>query len=243
MKREDCPIPRLCQPKYGAANEPGESKASDFYVFDEAALLSSPGAITGCRKCIMARSFADGVAHVAEAAAVNQVNDEFELVETLAVRDLGLIASLCKRLEARFDQFTHASTKYGLFAKEVSFSLLGERGFQNASTRAAESLGVSEGKRLRGTAGILLDGEQRGSSSAFRENFANTVAGSLWSDHGDIDSSRWFDGAEANVKTVREHQSLAGFEIRLDGLAIELGLLGVRNENHDDVSPGCGLGR
>src|SRR6266849_6255366 len=94
-------------------------------------------------------SIADGVAHVAEAPAVNQVNDELELVEAFEIGDLGLVASFRKRFEARFDQFAHAAAEHGLFAKEVGFGFFGKSGFQNASARAAQSLGVSEGKRFR----------------------------------------------------------------------------------------------
>src|SRR5712692_6633322 len=64
---------------------------------------------------------ADGVTHVAEPAAVNQVDDELELVEAFEIGDLGLIASFRERLESRLDQFTHTAAEYGLLAKEVGF--------------------------------------------------------------------------------------------------------------------------
>src|SRR5229473_7541256 len=92
---------------------------------------------------------ADGVTHVAEAAAVNQVDDELELVEAFEIGDLGLVACLRECLEARFDQFTHAAAEYGLLAKEIGFGLFGKSGLQNAGARAAESLGIRKGKRLR----------------------------------------------------------------------------------------------
>src|SRR5712664_297467 len=92
-------------------------------------------------------SITDGVAHVAEATTVNQVDDQLELMEAFEVGNLGLIACFRERLEARLDQFTHAAAKYGLLAKEVRFGFFGESGFQNAGTRAAESFGVSESKR------------------------------------------------------------------------------------------------
>src|ERR1700674_476544 len=88
---------------------------------------------------------ADGATHVAETAAVNQVNDELELVKAFEVGDLWLVASFRERLEACFYQFAHAAAEYSLFAKEVGFGLFGKSGFQNAGARAAESLGVSEG--------------------------------------------------------------------------------------------------
>src|SRR5260370_11067604 len=186
-------------------------------------------------------SVTDGVAHVAEAAAVNQINNELKLVKAFEVGNLRLVAGFRESFEARFDQFTYTAAKYGLLAEEVGFSFFGESRFENAGACAAEGLGVSEGKRLRGTAGILLDGEERGCSATFGEDFANAMARGFWSDHGDIDGGRGFDGAETDVEAVREHQSLHGLEIWLNGVAIQLGLLGVRNENHDNVGPGSGF--
>src|SRR5260370_28122426 len=123
----------------------------------------------------------------------------------------------------------------------MRFGLPGKGGFQNGGGRGAESLGVCEGKRFRGTASILCDRQERGCSATFGKDFADAVARGFRSDHGDIDGGRRFDRAEADVEAVREHQSLAGLEIWLDGVAVELGLLGIRYENHDYVSPGSGF--
>src|SRR5258708_34429354 len=71
-------------------------------------------------------SIADGVPHVAETAAVNQVNDELELVEAFEEADLGLEACFRERLESRLDQFTHTAAEYGLLAKEVGFGFFGK---------------------------------------------------------------------------------------------------------------------
>ena len=185
---------------------------------------------------------ADGVAHVAQAAAVDQVNDELEFVHAFEVGDLGLVAGFGERFESGFDQFADAAAEYGLFAEEIGFGFFGKRGFEDAGARAAESLGVGKSECFRLAAGILFDGEERGRSAAFGEDFANAVAWSFRSNHGDINAGRRLDGAEANVEAVREHQRLAGLEIRLDGVAVELGLLRVRNENHDDVGPSRGFG-
>jgi len=97
-------------------------------------------------------------------------------VEAFEVGDFGLVARFRESFKSRLDQLTHAAAEDGLLAKEVSFGLFGESGFQNPGARAAESLGVSEGKRFRLTAGILLDRQERGCSSAFGEDFANAVA-------------------------------------------------------------------
>ncbi len=75
---------------------------------------------------------ADRVAHVVEAALIEQVDDQLQFVHTLEVRDLGLIASLDQRVEARLDQFRHTTAQHGLFAEQVGFGFLGEGGFQHA---------------------------------------------------------------------------------------------------------------
>src|SRR2546428_11606632 len=95
-----------------------------------------------------------------------------------------------KLFEARLDQCAHTATEDSLLAKEVSFGFFGKSGLQHAGAGATEALGVSERKRFRGTVGILLDRQKRGCSTSFREDFANAMAGSFWSDHGDVDGGR-----------------------------------------------------
>jgi len=134
-------------------------------------------------------------------------------VEAFEVGDFGLVARFREGLKSRLDQFTYAAAENGLLAKQVGFSLFGKGGLQNAGARAPESLGVCESKRFRFTAGILLDRQKRGCSAAFGEDFANAVARGFWSDHGNIDGGRRLDRTEADVETMREHQSLARLEI------------------------------
>src|SRR5580704_4115960 len=67
------------------------------------------------------------------------------------------------------------------------------------------------------------------------------MAGSLGRDHGDVNTRRRLDGAEADVETVREHERFAFGEMRLDLFAVEFGLFSVGRENHDDVGPRGGL--
>src|SRR6266403_5667746 len=187
-------------------------------------------------------SVADGIAHVTETATVDQINDELEFVEAFEIGDLGLVARFRERFESRFDQFADAAAEHGLLAEKIRLGLLGEGGFQDAGTRAAESSRVSKRESFCRAGGVLFDSEERWSSAAFGEDFANAVAGSLGSDHGDVDVGGRLDGAEANVEAVREHEGLAGLEIWRNGVAIEFGLLGVRCKNHDHIGPSRGFG-
>src|SRR4051812_14401297 len=60
-------------------------------------------------------------------------------------------------------------------------------------------------------------------------------------DHGDIDAGGRLDGAKANIETVGKHQRLACGEMGRDGVAVELGLLGIGREDHDYVGPRGGF--
>src|SRR5438309_1438330 len=81
------------------------------------------------------RGVADGITHIAEAATINQVNNEFELMHAFEISDLGLVACFRKRVKSGFDQLTHTATKDGLLTKEIGLRLLGESGLQNAGAR------------------------------------------------------------------------------------------------------------
>ena len=63
----------------------------------------------------------------AEAALVDQVDDQLHLVHALVVGDLGLVAGLDERLEAELDQPRDAAAEHGLLAEEVALGLLRER--------------------------------------------------------------------------------------------------------------------
>src|SRR5207245_5822582 len=109
-----------------------------------------------------------------EAAAVNQVNDELELVEAFEIRDLGLVARFREGLEARLDQFTYAAAKYGLLAKEIGLGLFGKSRLQNAGARAAESFCVSESESFRCAAALLFDRQEPGCAAAVHYTLATS---------------------------------------------------------------------
>ena len=69
--------------------------------------------------------------------------------------------------------------------------------------------------------GVLVDGEQRRRAAAFDVELADAVARRLRRDHRDVDVRRRRDRAEADVEAVREHQHLAGGQVRRDLAAVE----------------------
>ena len=91
----------------------------------------------------------DGVAHVGEAAAVHEVDDELELVEDFEVGELGLVAGFDEGFEACLDEGGGAAAEDGLLAEEVGLGLFGEGGLEDSGAGAADALGVAE-RRGRG---------------------------------------------------------------------------------------------
>src|SRR6266404_1178623 len=204
---------------------PGEAAVADFGK-NFAHFLASLGRNDSWSGGVVALlcGVADGIAHVAEAAAIDEVDDQLQLVHAFKVGHFGLVACVDESVEAGFYQLADASAKNRLLAEEIGFGLFGKCGFEDACARAAEALCVGESERLGFTGGVLLDREKCGCSAAFSEYFANTMAGSFGRDHGDVHVCRSFNRAEANIEAVREHQRLACGEIWGDGIAIQLGL-------------------
>lgn len=111
----------------------------------------------------------DGVVHVLEASAVEEVDDELELVEDFEVGELGLVAGLGEDFKAALDEGGGTTAEDGLLAEEVGFGLFGEGGFEDSSAGSADALGVAESEGEGGAAGILLDGDEGWDSSSFGE--------------------------------------------------------------------------
>ncbi len=68
------------------------------------------------------------------------------------------------------------------------------------------------------------------------------MARRLGGDHGNINERGRFDGAEADVESVGEHQCFAPLEMGLHSFAVKLWLLGIGSKNHDHIGPGSNFG-
>ena len=86
----------------------------------------------------------DRVVHVADAALVDQVDDQLELVQALEVRHLRRVAGLDQRLEARLDQLDAAAAQHGLLAEEIGLGLFLEVGLDDAGLAAADRRRVGQ---------------------------------------------------------------------------------------------------
>ena len=60
---------------------------------------------------------ADGIAHVVQAAAVDEIDDQLEFVEAFEVGDLGLVTGFHQGFETSFDQGADATAQNRLFAE------------------------------------------------------------------------------------------------------------------------------
>ena len=166
----------------------------------------------------------DGVAHVGEAAAIDEVDDELELVEHFEVGALRLITGLGERFVARLDEGADAAAEHGLLAEEIGLGLLFESRLEHSGAGAADALEIAEAERVRIAGCVLMDGDESGDAAAFSEDFADAMAGSLGRSHADVDALGGNDGLEVNVEAVREHDQLAVGEIGSDFFGVQLGL-------------------
>ena len=82
-----------------------------------------------------------------------------------------------------------------------------------------------------------MDGEKSGDATAFGVTFPKPMARTLGSDHAHVDPGRGFDGLEANVEAMGEHESLPLRKGRADGLFVDGGLCRIGSEYHHHVRP------
>src|SRR4030095_7177893 len=87
-----------------------------------------------------------------------------------------------------------------------------------------------------------MHGKQPGNAATFRKDFAYAIAPRLRGNHRHDDVFRRHDEAETDAEAVTEHQHLPFRQVLLDVRVVDLLLLLVRNQDHDDVAPGSGLG-
>src|SRR5580704_1508604 len=183
------------------------------------------------------RGVADGIPHIAQPTAIDQVHNQLQFVHAFEVRHFRLVPGIHQRLESCLDQFAHASAEHRLLAKQIRLGLFRKRGLQHARARGSQSLRVRQRKRLRVPRSILLHCDQRRCASAFHKNFPHPVTRRLRSNHADVHIFRWSNRAKANIEPMREHQRLPGLQVRLNFFPIQFPLPRVRRQNHDYIGP------
>ena len=192
-------------------------------------------------------SVRDRIAHVGDAAFIQQVDDQLGFVEAFEIGHLGCVASLDQRFETGLDEMGDAAAQHGLFAEEVGLAFFLEIGFDDARAAAANRAGIGQGKLLGETLAprllaFLMDGDEARDAAALDVLAAHGVTGTLGRDHDDVDIGGRIDQAEMNVEAVREGERAARLHLACDFVRIDRGLMLVRREDHENIGPFGGFG-
>src|SRR5690554_522529 len=177
----------------------------------------------------------DGVVHVGDAAFVHQVNNQLQLVQTLKVRHFQSVARFGQGFETGFNQLNRATTQNRLLTEQVGFSFIFEGGFDDTGTAAADAAGVGQGYVLGVAGSVLEDRDQIRNTAALGELGAYSVARRLRSNHDHVQVFARNDLVVVDSKTVSERQGSALLQVRLDFVAVQLGLELVRSQHYNNV--------
>src|SRR5579883_585860 len=161
------------------------------------------------------RSLADELVHLAQAALVQQVDDELQLVQALVVGDFRLITGLDQGLEAFDDELGRSAAEHCLLSEQVGLGLLGEGGLEYAATRAADAVRIGQGLGVRLAGRILGDGNETRYTASLLILPAHQVAGPLGCDQHYIQILTRLDLLEMNVESMSEEQRRAGPQLGL----------------------------
>ncbi len=164
-------------------------------------------------------------------------------MDALEISISRIIACFHQGIKTSLHQSAYAAAQNCLLAKEVRLGLDTEGGLQKTGARAADSKTVCK-RKIKGLSGIvLLNRNKAGSSLAGLIFGTDSVARSLRSNHGDVNIGRRHDASEMNVEAVSEHQHVALFQVRLDIFFVQLSLLFIIDQDHDNVSLLCSFRR
>ena len=185
----------------------------------------------------------DRIAHVGEAALVDQVDDQLDLVQALEISHLGRVAGLDQGVVAGRDQRAEAAAEHDLLAEEVGLAFLAEGRLDDAGPAAADGRAIAEPDLRCVARGVLRHGQEAGHARAALIFRAHQMARALGRDHEDVEVLARLDQVEVDVEAVGESQCGAFAHVGGQMLAVKVGLQLVRGQDHDDVGPGRGLGR
>lgn len=183
----------------------------------------------------------DAVVHVADAAFIDQVDDQLEFVQAFEVGELRRIAAFHQCFETELDQLDGATAEHGLLTKEVSLGLLAEVGFDDAGLAATNGRGVGQGQFDCMAGGVLLHGDQCRDTMACLISRTHGVTGRFRRDHDHIKVGARLYLTVVNVETVGEGQGGVAAQMRLDVAAVDIRDQLIRNQHHDQVCLGNGL--
>ena len=159
----------------------------------------------------------------------------------LEVGDLRLVAGVGEDLEAHLDELVDATKEHVLLTEEIGLGLFLEGGLDRAGAQGTKGLGISEGQIPAVATRILLNGGHDRNATAGRILAADDVARALRGDHEDRVVLGRLDVAVVDVEAVREGQSGAFLDVRLDVVLPDALLILVRGQDHDHIGFGSGF--
>src|SRR5579864_8079333 len=176
----------------------------------------------------------DELVHLGDAALVQQVDDQLQLVQALVVGDLGLVAGLDQGLEALHHQLGGAAAQHRLLAEQVGLGLFRERRLEHPAARAADAVRVGERPGLRPAARVLRHREQTRHAAPLLVLAPHQIARPLGGDQHHVEVLARLDLAEVDVEAVREQQGGTRLQLLPDAL-VELLLRRVRNQHGHEI--------
>ena len=194
------------------------------------------------RQVAKLRSIRNRRAHVGNAALVDQIDDQLDLVQTLEISDLGLVASLDERIKPRADQLGQPAAQHHLLAEQVGLGLLAEGRLNDSGPAAANPLGIGQADLVRAASGVLVHCQQTRHATPLLVHAAHQVSRPFGRDHEYIDIRRRHYLPKVDVKPVGKGKGIARFEIGANIGFVHSLLDLVVDQDHHDVPPLAGLG-
>src|SRR5436853_4905292 len=82
------------------------------------------------------------IAHIRDAALIDQIDDQLHLVTALEIRHLRCVARFDERLETGEDQRGEPTTQHRLLSEQIGLAFLAERRLDDAGAAAADCAGI-----------------------------------------------------------------------------------------------------
>ena len=183
------------------------------------------------------------IAHGGDAALVDQIDDQLDLVQALEIGHLRRVAGLDQGLVGGHDEGRDAAAEHRLLAEEVGLALLPEGGLEDRRAPGPEAGGIRDGHLQRVAAGILFGRHQARHAGAAHVFGAYGVARPLGRHHEDVDVRARLDEAEVDVQAVGEGQGGALLQVVAELAVVDAGLHLVGSHDHHHVGVLGGLGR
>src|SRR3546814_519846 len=159
--------------------------------------------------------------HLGEPALVEEVDDQLQLVETLEIGDLGLVAGLDQSLETGCDELARAAAQHCLLAEQVGLRLFREAGLDRPAERAADAGGIGQRPLARRSARILPDGEEAGDAAPDLLFAADEVTRPLGGEQADVEVLVGNDLALMEREAMGDEERATRLEVGRDVLGID----------------------